>query len=269
MEDAAPSSFRIAPIAVPTLNAPTAGAELPLRRLRDGLDAGAAQAIYLPLRNIDPAVRGLLPLLSPAERARAERVSDRQVALGFVLGRWLVRSVLGTALGISPEAVPLVEGAHGKPLLESGTTGDLAFNLAHSGALAVLAVAAGAAIGVDLECLRPLNDAQRLARRILTPREMRRYRGLAEHEREAVLFAAWVRKEAVLKASGAGVSGSPACIETALDPAATALHVLGASRGPVTWFLHPLKLPPNYVGALVLDRPRPSLLSWQARSVRD
>jgi 4'-phosphopantetheinyl transferase len=164
---------------------------------------------------------------------------------------------------MAPGALPLILGAHGKPTLTEDVARGLAFNLAHSGAWAVLAITRGARIGVDIERERPLVDAGRLARRILNAPETRSYRARDQRGREAGLLAAWVRKEAVLKALGTGVSGGPRSIETGVDPAASGnLNVPGGAGGQ--WWVGALSLPPGYLGALALEGgPRP-ILAWQA-----
>jgi len=182
--------FQIEPVTVPVLGE---AADAPLWRLdalREGLKDGAVQAVYLALDDLDPGILDLLPLLSATERARAARASEHSLAIKFVLGRWLLRSVLGAVLSLPPEAVPLGVGLHDKPILERDLPDRLSFNLAHSGDWAVLALAVGATVGVDLERVRPLADADRLARRILTRREYQHYRGLAESEREKALLTA-------------------------------------------------------------------------------
>ena len=263
-------SFQVEPVAAAVLRGSAATTEVPIERLRTGFAEGAVQTVYLVLNDSEPVLADLVPWLSTAEQVRVQRASDQAIALRFALGRWFLRSVLGALLGLAPETVALGEGDHGKPILESEPGDAPAFNLAHSGVLAVLALARSAAVGVDLERFRPLTNEDRLARRILTAREAQWYRRLAKSERETALLSAWVRKEAVLKALGAGVSGSPAAIETELYLGAgpRALRLL-AELGTVTdWWLSPLSLPEGYLGALAFEgRARP-LLSWQARPFR-
>jgi len=259
-------AFEVESVAVPALGGTGDASRLPLDALRKGLRDGAAQAIYLCFGESDLAILDLLPLLSATERARARRASEQSLAVKFVVGRWLLRSILGAILDLSPEEIPLGVGPHGKPMLERDFPGCPSFNLAHSGAWAVLAIATGTTVGVDLERIRPLADADRLARRILTPREQEHYRRLARSARESALLTAWVGKEAVLKALGAGISGSPASIEVGLDPVAVARPVgfLAATVPPVPWFLCELTPPSGYLGVIALEgAPRP-LLSWQA-----
>jgi len=266
MSKSASGSFGIRPVVVPSLDVVASARLLPLKSLRDGLDGGAVQLVYLSLDDATPDLLALVPLLSQSERSRVQRTANQEIAIKFVLGRWLLRSALGAVLELAAEGVPLVEGDHGKPDLAPAAPKGVSFNLAHSGSWAVLAMVSGARIGVDLERKRALFDADRLARRILAAREARSYQGLSEPDRQVALLAAWVRKEAVLKALGSGVSGVPASIEDGLDPAGGGnLEVsLGAGQG-THWWCCALSLPPDYLGALALEGDARQVLAWQAQ----
>ena len=81
----------------------------------------------------ESALEDLGPLAED-ERVRARRfhfAKDRHV---FVLGKRLVRSVLGEALQESAAALVFEAGPHGKPRLAGAAArSGLDFNLAHSG----------------------------------------------------------------------------------------------------------------------------------------
>jgi len=76
-----------------------------------------------------------------------------------------VRAILAARLGRAPE---IVVDALGKPVLADGT---LAFNVTHSGTLAMVAISQAGPIGVDVELHDPRRDLVGLARRFFTPDE--------------------------------------------------------------------------------------------------
>jgi 4'-phosphopantetheinyl transferase len=85
----------------------------------------------------------------------------------------------------------------------------LAFNLSHSGGLALIAVAPGGTeVGVDVERLRPRRDLARLAERWLPAADAAAVAAADAAEREAVFYAAWTRHEARVKCTGAGIAGA-------------------------------------------------------------
>jgi 4'-phosphopantetheinyl transferase len=146
----------------------------------------------------------LAELLSPDERDRADRFVRRHDRERFVAGRAFLRLLLSRLVGSESAALRFAYGPNGKPALEAPA--DLAFNLAHSGGLAVCAVAAGrSGLGVDVERVRPLGDLAGMARAAFAPGEAARIVSLPEPERLLAFFDAWTRKEALLKALGRGL----------------------------------------------------------------
>jgi 4'-phosphopantetheinyl transferase len=81
----------------------------------------------------------------------------------------------------------------------------LHFNLSHSHNLALCGVARSA-IGVDLEQLRPLDNALNLAQRFFAPAESARLEQLTPGELASGFFRHWVCKEAYVKAIGQGLA---------------------------------------------------------------
>jgi 4'-phosphopantetheinyl transferase len=115
-------------------------------------------------------------------------------------------SILADYLG-GAEGAALTVDEHGKPCL-ARDPGRLSFNLSHSGALALVAIApGGTAVGVDVERLRPRRDLPRLAERWLPPADAGAVAAAPDGEREAVFYAAWTRHEARVKCTGTGLAG--------------------------------------------------------------
>jgi phosphopantetheinyl transferase len=121
--------------------------------------------------------------------------------------RAALREILAGYLGESdPELAP---GPNGKPGLATAPE-RLSFNLSHSGALALVAIAPGGTeVGVDVERIRPRRDLVRLARRWLPAADAEAVAAASADEREAAFYAAWTRHEARVKCTGTGLSGPP------------------------------------------------------------
>lgn len=138
--------------------------------------------------------------LTPQEHARAARFAP---PLG---GRWAaarcwVRARLADYLGTRPDLVPLEVDQRGRPRV-AGADGD--FNVSHTDHLLALAVS-GSRVGVDIEeTPRAGTDLIGLARVVGTAEEVDQLAGIPPPERPAAFQRWWVRKEAVLKADGAG-----------------------------------------------------------------
>ncbi len=158
----------------------------------------------------DGIVEQLGGLLSEEEQARADGFHFERDCRRFVVGRGVLRVLLGRYLDVPPHEVLFTAGPQGKPALPEG---DLQFNLTHSEGLAVLAFTRAGDIGVDLERVRDLPDWSAIAAACLPPRELQAVRQASPAARLPEFFRAWTRQEAQLKALGTGFLGDQA-VET-------------------------------------------------------
>ncbi len=150
------------------------------------------------------ALRTAAHVLAPEEWERARRM--RHGGVRFALARAALRRRLAHALGTPAREVSLVERERGKPVLSPVYGASLRFSLAHSGDVALVALRLGDDVGVDVERVRSDVDGDAVARALFSPRERLLMASLgAASEREA-FFRAWVRREALAKASGLGVA---------------------------------------------------------------
>lgn len=194
----------------------------------------------------EPAARSLERLLSSDEVKRADRFRFAQDRRRFVMARAMLRQVLGAYLGASPSSLRFAYGPQGKPRLADACCGrgHATFNLSHSGALALLAVAKGCDIGVDLEAVRPLTEASAMARRIFSAAELTALAAMPEGERDLAFYRFWTRREAWVKALGTGLAELPDGLDfTAADA--------GGAGGP-DWRFVLIEPGEGYVGALAI-----------------
>jgi 4'-phosphopantetheinyl transferase len=203
-------------------------------------------------------------ILSDDERIRADRFHDTKARVAFVVARNWLRRVLGLYTPIPPPQIRFGETAFGKPFLANEHSGrPIAFNLSHSGELAIVAVTDGMPVGIDIERIRPVS-AELLAG-CLAQRELAMLSALAPGLREESFIRCWTRKEACLKAIGVGLNGSPSSFEVSLDPFRARL--LAVESDPVEaelWQLADLEPAPGYCGALAA-RHRGWSPIWMAR----
>lgn len=149
-------------------------------------------------------------VLSPDERARANRFRSAVHRYRWIAAHAWVRRRLSARTGVSPEALVFTTGHRGKPTLPGGPW----FNLAHAGALAALAVAADRPVGVDLEPVPGTVDPDAAAL-VLSAEELAAVRAGGP-----LAFAvAWTRKEAWVKALGTGLDDTTRTVSLLGDPA--------------------------------------------------
>jgi len=158
--------------------------------------------------------------------------------------RRALRRVLGHYLEEDPAAIELRLGEHGKPTL-ADPSATLRFNLSHSGGLALIAVARGREVGVDVERIRPRRNLLGLADRALDPAAAETVRAAAPGKQLAAFHLAWARHEAVAKCHGTGLRAplpaGPVAVSVleAGPDFAVALAVAAESMPPVKLFALP------------------------------
>lgn len=196
-----------------------------------------------------------LRLLDDVERQRASAFrfpSDRR---RFIVTHGVLRTILATHVGCKPEEIRMSRGRQGKPHLDEPHFGDVRFNLAHSGEVAMVVVSHGRDVGVDLEEERSFSALGRMASVILSPVEQDVFVRLHPSERHRALLRAWTRKEAVLKATGTGLFVDPATVPVPLDPTPplTSPGVFEQRRPEVSWQLWEPVTPSGYLGAVAVQ----------------
>jgi 4'-phosphopantetheinyl transferase len=148
-------------------------------------------------------------LLSPDEQARAARFLREADRHRFVAAHGGLRQLLGQYLSLPPAALGFTLGEFGKPALADAAAGRaLSFNLSHAGDWILIALAAGQAVGVDVECIRPDLDFMPIARTQFSPEEVTALTAEAPGAQLDAFFRCWTRKEAYLKARGQGLAYS-------------------------------------------------------------
>jgi 4'-phosphopantetheinyl transferase len=197
-------------------------------------------------------------LLCPAERLRAGRFHFAEHRNRYVAAHGWLRRLLGGYLAIPAAEVEFQFGVRAKPALDgSGICSNLQFNMSHCEAVALVAVAYGTPVGIDLERVRPLQDADDLVERFFSKRENPEFKLLAEEHKPMAFFNLWTRKEAWLKASGEGIAHLLSEVEVSFLPGTTA-QLLSVPKDfqPVSrWTLRELIPGPGWVGAVVVDGP--------------
>ncbi|WP_371483639.1 4'-phosphopantetheinyl transferase superfamily protein [Kitasatospora sp. NBC_00315] len=148
------------------------------------------------------ALAGLLAVLDPEERRRAEACRSADDRRRFVLAHGAVRHLVARRLGVAPEEIRWRRGPHGKPELAGPFTG-AEVNLSHSGSVAMVALCSSRRVGVDVQRVLPRLDATAMAERYFPPEEARFVRTADGPDSRAERFARlWARKEALVKAHG-------------------------------------------------------------------
>lgn len=190
--------------------------------------------------------------LSPVERERIEAFVHPEERIRRTVARARMRAILAGYTGGSAQALVLAEGAQGKPHIAGSALG---FNLSHCGERALLAVAHGANVGVDLEREREDVEVAQIVQRYFSADEREIFAAQRIAERQRWFFRQWTAKEAVVKAHGGGLSVAPESFSVRFDDAQRA-HVLSPRTDPgAHWRVQMLDAGSGWHAAVAHDGP--------------
>jgi 4'-phosphopantetheinyl transferase len=187
------------------------------------------QVWWAPVTASAPGVE----VLDASERERLSRLRRAQDRDRFVTAHALLRRVAALHLGgLDPAAVELTnvcpkcgDGDHGQPRIV-GPSG-LFVSLSHAGSWAAVAITRAGPVGIDVEAIDALTPlAAGDASETLSAAERQWWQRLPAAQKAPALAVVWTRKEALLKAAGAGFQ---------IEPSALTLTVPGEPPRLLDW----------------------------------
>jgi 4'-phosphopantetheinyl transferase len=207
--------------------------------------------LAMPPRHVAALARNL----SSDDGQRAQRFRFEDHRRRFIVGRGLLRAILGRYLAMDPDRIRLGYGPHGKPMLLEDQT--IQFNVSHAHEMVMFGFSRGHAIGVDIEQVKPVSGFERIAERFFSPQEYTSLQSLPAQERLLAFLSCWTRKEAFIKALGEGLSYPLHQFDVSLAPDVPA-RLLAVADNPdeaSRWTLLALEPGPDYIGAVAVATP--------------
>jgi len=220
-------------------------------------------AVHVWCADLGRVTQELCSLLSKQERERAQRILGARERRMWERSHAVLRELLGRYQPLHPARLRFTLDAHGKPrLLPAGrdhraatrgtpsvrpasAAAGIHFNMSHSGATALYAIASGVAVGVDVEArTHGRLDELSIAARAIGPATARRLRTLTGDSRTRAFLRAWTREEAELKCLGTGIWAE-------------------APRAPRALWGTELLCGPGVAGALALQSAPRELRCWE------
>jgi 4'-phosphopantetheinyl transferase len=219
----------------------------------------SAELWFVDLAGSGPALERQereVPRLGRRDRAGIEALKPADVRQQRLTAHLALRVLCERHLGCAVRGLDLARPHNGKPRLPQ-PWGPFDFSLAHTEAAALIGVTRGAAIGVDLEEVRPVRIAGERRQRILTAgaalMPTAAIHGMSEAE---AFMRAWVRLEALAKARGEGLQRTLAALGLRhATPGAKREVVLGVERqlSLTGLSVHDLALGAGLLAAVALD----------------
>jgi 4'-phosphopantetheinyl transferase len=209
-------------------------------------------AIWRASLNCHPlAVSDFAATLTPDEKSRAASFRSPRDRDHFIVGRGILRELLGGYLRISPSEVRFGYGPRGKPALQaSESISKIGFNMSHSADTAVYAFSSGRQVGVDVEQVRKDFEADEIANRYFSEAELNELSMLPPRLRTLAFFLCWTRKEAYIKARGEGLHIELKSFDVTLTPGRQASFVRGVDSA---WQVASFFVADDCPSALVYD----------------
>jgi 4'-phosphopantetheinyl transferase len=153
-------------------------------------------------------------ILDEAEKERAEKYRKQEDKNRFILGRIVLRKLLAELLQCQPEEVPIVISKHKKPVLASTSAAPIHFSLSHSGDYILIGISKNE-IGVDIEHTDTAFEYKNVMQHSFNTEEIS-FINDDESQASFNFYLLWTRKEALLKATGKGLTNKLSLI-TAVD----------------------------------------------------
>ena len=208
----------------------------------------------------------LAATLSPDEMERARKYKFERHRNRFIAGRGALRGILGPYLHANPADLRFIYSANGKPALaENFADAGIHFNLAHTEDLALVAVTRVDRIGVDVESVRPVKNVEDLVARFFSGRENEAFQKVPDDQKPAAFFNLWTRKEALLKATGEGITRSLSLVEVSFLPGEPArlLAISGDAGQAAQWSLRELSPAAGFTGAFAIQAQEIRVQCWK------
>jgi 4'-phosphopantetheinyl transferase len=190
--------------------------------------------------------------LPPGDLAKSKTFASPGARRRYVVTRGTLRTLLSSPLDERPQSIPIQAGPNGKPYI-AGEGHGVHFNVSHSADTAMICIATCGDVGVDLEAVRHVSAAVTLARRHFTPVEARFVEAGGATGASGRFLLCWTRKEALVKAIGAGLNLDLRSFVVPLASPGAIVPIDDPEEGPTRrWLVLDVPLGDGYVAALAL-----------------
>lgn len=199
-------------------------------------------------------VADFLEILSLEEKARAASFRFEALSNSYVVSHAVLRKILAWYTGRQAAEIAYQYGPRGKPSLPLALGDDVHFSLSRSENCFAVAVSRSCEVGVDIEVLRAIPEADEVGPSLFSPRECADIANAPSGLRAAAFLYHWTRNEARVKAAGDGL---PSLSNAAGQPHnASAAQTSAADRSnhqaQTHWKFREFCSLPNCIGAVAV-----------------
>lgn len=228
----------------------------------------AHDEIHLWVANLDlPDIEigNFFNTLSIDEAERAKRFVHEKDRKHFIVGRGILRNILGKYQNINPDKLIFSYAEKGKPeLIVAQNNQNLQFNISHSNGIALFAITIIGDVGVDLEYCKQRIDTLSIAKRFFAQEEVAELMKLPKDQQIKGFYNIWTCKEAFIKALGAGLFQQldQFVVNVVIDSPAQLLSWQDNPTEVKEWSLFNLDLIPEFAAAIAIKSKHVKLQKW-------
>ena len=221
--------------------------------MNESADSGQEVCVWDVDLNVPRLVVSRLERLLPSpEREEAYRCASLREARRFIVRRAARRLILAEYMNVSPSRLRILVDSNGKPRLAQPTR--VEFSCADADDLAVIAVTKRWRVGVDVERFHHVPDALSVAENFFSQSECSELRKASPSFRDELFLRYWTCKEALLKATGRGLSLALDSFKVSPGTVQAPLQVSDSTGQPIArWHLSALDPAPGYIGAIACE----------------
>jgi 4'-phosphopantetheinyl transferase len=212
------------------------------------------QVVKISLSPTGCRTSALTQTLDKQETERAQRFRFDHLRKRFVAAHAALRQILAAHLECDPQRIEYELGAFGKPRVASANGSYLRFNMSHSNDLALVAIAYGREVGIDVESVDREINHRALARRHFSAAEIERLEDEPPATRPELFFSLWTGKEAYLKARGTGLTMSLDEFQIVESKHRHSWRdVIERTHQSPRWFVRELSPQPGFIASIALE----------------
>lgn len=158
---------------------------------------------YISL-NTTESLNSLFSILSIDEQQKANDFYSNKHRTSYILRKSALRQILSQYCMTNPNAINFKYTYYQKPYFKINPF-NLQFNMSHSYNMAILAITKKHSIGIDLECIQPMENVIDIANQFFSPQEYSKFVLVPSSQKIKTFYTIWTRKEAFVKAIGEGL----------------------------------------------------------------
>lgn len=183
-------------------------------------------------------------ILQPDEKHKSSLFYHKKDKDKFVMGRAMLRMILGSYLRADPKALEFTIGIHMKPVLKIKGEIPVHFNLSHSGDYILIAFS-DHPVGIDVERYESHLNITEVMEIAFSDKEVKYMK--KQRQPFQAFFQLWTRKEALLKAASKGLNNDIKYV-----PCLNGKHVVSAAllNNSQSWRVSNFPVDKQHIGSI-------------------